>query len=90
MKDRIIIPESKCLTCHYKMDSTSGAFEDILPKKGDLTVCLKCGTAGQFDQDRNIIPLTSRELEEIKRTDARAYDQLRKVQMAIDSLNKEN
>jgi hypothetical protein len=90
MKDRIVIPEYKCLTCHYKMDSTSGAFEDILPKKGDITVCLKCGTAGQFDELRNIVPLTTQELEKIKRTDPRAYGQLRKVQVTIDSKNKKN
>ena len=90
MKDRIVIPESICLTCHYKMDSTSGAFEDVKPRKGDLAVCMKCGTPSQFDEELNMVALTPQELEELRRKEPLSWGQLRKVQAAIDSFNKRN
>jgi hypothetical protein len=90
MQDRIVIPDHECQTCHYRMDSTSGAFEDAQPRKGDLTVCLKCGTPSQFDEKLNMIPLTVEELDKIHREDRNAYLQLRKAQAAIDKMNKKN
>jgi hypothetical protein len=90
MKDRIVIPEIECQTCHYIIDSTSGAFEDAWPRKGDLTVCMKCGTPSLFDENLNMIPLSPQELDEIEVTDREAFVQLRKVQAVIDKRNKKN
>lgn len=90
MKDRIIIPKHECLICHYVMDSTTGAFEDGLPNKGDLSVCDNCGTVTQFDDNLNMVPLTEEEIEELKEKWPTEYTQMRRVQKVIHQTNKQN
>lgn len=67
-----------------------GAFESVLPKKGDLSVCAKCGTITQFDEKLNMVALEAHELEEIRQEDSELSAQLGKVQRAIQSTVKNN
>ena len=43
------LPQSKCPTCGYEMDSATGTTHDEDPRPGDLTVCLNCGEMLQFN-----------------------------------------
>ena len=92
MKDSTVIPISECLTCHYKMDRTVPAYNSgrRIPIKGDLCVCAKCATPSQFDDKLNMVPLTERDLEELKRDELESYTALRKLQIVINERNKTN
>lgn len=90
MEKRNEIPESECLTCHYRMDSTFCTQGDHKAAKDDLSVCLKCGTVTKFDDSYNLVALTEEELRELEEKWPDTYRELRRVQRAINSMIKEN
>lgn len=93
MKDYTTIPDHTCLTCHYKMDTTSSAFRGggrQVPVKDDLSVCLRCGTVTKFDARLNSVALTEGELKELRGTHPDLYLQLIKVQKVIQAMTKQN
>jgi NAD-dependent SIR2 family protein deacetylase len=53
-KDTITLPEFSCPKCGYKMDRTTGAFEDAQPMEGDISMCLACGSPAIFRKDLTI------------------------------------
>jgi len=83
MNDATRIPQSECPTCHYKMDATTAVFEKATPKKGDISVCMKCGTVTQFDEKLRMVALTSKEVDEIKEKYPALYIQIRQIQREI-------
>jgi hypothetical protein len=47
-----------CTACFKKLDAHTAVEGDHVPKEGDFTVCIGCGTASKFDKDLNLVPLT--------------------------------
>lgn len=90
MKDSTAIPVSECPTCHYRMDRTSAASGEGIPRKGDISVCFKCGAVMQFDENLKMISLGEDALLDLKMKYPKEYGELRKVQSAIGKLTKRN
>lgn len=86
------IPISVCPVCYYKMDCATASSKEgrRRPIKGDLSVCLKCGTGTAFDENLSMVALTEEELEKIKVENMEAFSQLREVQSFIASMRKQN
>lgn len=78
---------SRCSNCGYIRDhhtSTTGVVE---PKDGDISMCLKCGYLGVFNNNR-IIPLSAKtyaELDEDTKSYLRMLEERRKSVMNQDA-----
>jgi len=72
--------EQECPSCKKLLNSTSGAFEDITPKPRDITICLYCGLAMEWDEDMNAMPLSEMQLWELP---TETFVQIKRVQVAI-------
>lgn len=47
---------SECPYCSHKVDSAINEFgETVLPKVGDITLCIRCGEVSEFDSEMNLI-----------------------------------
>jgi hypothetical protein len=77
-----------CTTCKKLQDAHKSLDTDAVPRPGDLSICLYCATLSKFDEDLNLIPLTPQELEDIKSTDAGAYQVMMKAAIHITQLIK--
>lgn len=90
MEKRNVIPDTECLTCHYKMDSSTCVGGNNKPKKDDIAVCMKCGTASKFDDKLNMVALTMGELQELKEKWPGTYIKFRAVQSVIQANLQQN
>lgn len=74
------LPEQKCENCGYEMDCATGAFGDRTPKPKDITLCLNCGEAYEFNDD-----LTHRRLsqDDVKELPFDLQTQLMQVRLGI-------
>jgi hypothetical protein len=54
-----------CVTCHAEIDQNSHPTDTkIRPKPGDITLCIHCGQAYQFDAKLREFPLRDSEIPE--------------------------
>lgn len=65
MRQRMLLPMSKCLDCGKQMDAASGLQGDPEPRPNDVSVCLYCGHITAFAEDLTLRPLTDVEMIEI-------------------------
>lgn len=73
-----------CPECFYRFDHASGAFDDSVPKPGDVTLCLKCGHALVFDQQLGV-----REPNEQERTEIANDVRIQKARRALQTIRHE-
>jgi hypothetical protein len=56
-------PKDKCPKCGKTFDATTGAYDNnIVPRKGDVTVCIKCGEILVFKEDMRTRLPTEKEI----------------------------
>jgi len=60
------IPEFRCLKCNYRMDCTTEAYGNSVPKAGDISMCMMCGHLMIFKEDLTVRDLTHEENEQAK------------------------
>lgn len=64
----------KCPTCGSKLDaSTCITDKDILPEKGDLSICVYCGTLLEYEDNQFVHELSEDSLYILKITDPEIY-----------------
>jgi hypothetical protein len=51
-----------CPNCGYGLDAATAAFEDVRPKPGDLTVCIKCAALLEFTDGMGYAPANTLQL----------------------------
>lgn len=59
------IPEFICTACFEAMDCASDMLGDRTPEPGDVTLCIRCGTAYVFDENLNLVDPSPEQLEVI-------------------------
>ena len=74
---------SPCPSCGYEMDAATAAFEDVRPKPGDVSVCLKCAALLEFAEDMTFAPANT------GRLDLETLEQLAEVQAAVRKMQGE-
>lgn len=74
---------SPCPNCGYAMDAVTAAFEDVRPKPGDVTVCIKCAALLEFTDDMRYAPANTRRLA------LETLEQLAQVQAAVRMMHRE-
>lgn len=45
------LPVSTCPHCQYEMDACTSVDGDAVPKEGDISVCLNCGSFLEFNHE---------------------------------------
>jgi len=70
--------ETVCPYCHIKFDDQTcvSQEEDIKPKAGDVTMCIKCGELAQFTDD-GLIPLPEEIVDALNPRDVQIAAQIR-------------
>lgn len=76
------ITESKCLKCGKLLDGCSAVENEAKPKKGDFSICIKCGNIAVFDNDLKLRKPTKKEHEEISANETIMAQQRLIVQFA--------
>ncbi len=75
MEDKIFIrKESKCPCCNRPLTAEAGPEE---PRPGDFSVCLHCGNALIFNENRILQPFSDSEMEKLKIEDYPSYCELK-------------
>lgn len=54
-------PPTKCPECGHKIDAATGP---VVPKAGDVSICIYCSAINVFNADRTIRPATDEEMRE--------------------------
>jgi ribosomal protein L40E len=81
-----IIKDSRCPKCDYKMDRASHlTVDDISPKGGDCSVCLRCGAVLMFNDDLSLREPTAKERKSFSRQN---LEEILELQMYIQTLRK--
>jgi hypothetical protein len=58
--------ESTCPYCGYKIDAISGIDnEKDMPKKGDVSICIKCAGFMTFTEDCSLVEMKQEEFHEL-------------------------
>ena len=62
----IRLPDSKCPTCGYTLDAATAADgSKDRPRKGDISICARCGEALIFGNDMTLHEMTADELAKL-------------------------
>lgn len=80
----IVVPESRCPFCDYRMDRASNA-DGSAPKLGDISVCICCASALVFTDDLKVRAMTAAEWRDL---DAKEKAELGRYQNAVRSLGR--
>lgn len=72
-----------CRSCCKIVDAHTSVEGDNCPVPNDFSVCFYCGTLSKFDEELNLIPLTSRELVTLNEADPETFDLLIKTRTVI-------
>lgn len=77
--------DNKCPNCGHDLDSaTSVDSEDVMPREGDITICIKCATILRLDKDLTTRLLTGEQTTEYK-LDVELWNQ---VQNVVNTIKK--
>ena len=52
------VPVHRCNNCQSEFDAATSLTNDVKPKPGDLTICIECGQAHQFQADFSLASCT--------------------------------
>lgn len=66
-RDSYHMPRCNCPACGYELDMATNAFGKERPKRGDATVCLRCGNVMVFRKNLTVRSLTDEERERVKK-----------------------
>jgi RNase P subunit RPR2 len=77
------IPEQQCKSCGHVIKHSTDLINDTLPKPGDVTVCIGCGTISRFNYKYEIVKLEPHEIEIIKRKQPDTWKTIKAVSEAI-------
>lgn len=81
--DHVRLRPSRCPHCGYNTDAaTALAGPTLRPSPGDLSVCLGCGEALQYDRRLRLVRISAAELAALNPDEREA---LREVQEAVRS-----
>jgi hypothetical protein len=81
---RLTNPTVKCPKCGHCLDAaTSVEKENLLPKEGDLSVCIECASLLMYEEGYFLHLITEKELSELRMNNPRAYDTLHLVQAQV-------
>ena len=60
------MPTSHCPNCGKKIDAASGVEDEhAIPEPGDVSICIKCGTFLEFNEDLTVKEATTNTLREV-------------------------
>jgi len=59
-----------CQTCKKELNCHTGPAEGLMPKAGDYTMCVYCGSIYIFDNPPNFRNLTTQELGDLMKSEA--------------------
>jgi hypothetical protein len=76
-----ITPDNRCPYCGLTNDRASDPTGDAVPKRGDISVCIRCGGVGLFTRSLRVRKPSPAELAE-----AMANPKVRRLQAAIRGL----
>lgn len=64
MKNKNFVKKCECPYCLHKVDSAINEFDEtVLPSKGDITLCIKCGEVSEFNEEMNLIKFNVSQLD---------------------------
>ena len=73
-----------CPKCNYDLQCHTSIFdEDLKPKKGDYSVCFKCGTILKFKGDMNLEIVSTVEIVRLYLSDINLFGKLYKIRDEI-------
>jgi hypothetical protein len=78
-----------CPACFHRLDSATGAFEDVAPQAGDFTVCIQCGTILEFSETLQLKRLSKHAKQRIAETPKLATELARVVE-GVQLLKRRN
>ena len=82
-------PEQRCKKCNAILSAVEEQFGDTRPpKKGDITICVKCATVLQFEEDLSLSLVTQKDLESLDPDEAEALQAAR--QRVLDFIQRWN
>jgi len=76
-----------CKNCLEVVDAATDPFGEATPSEGDLSVCSKCRTIGQYDADMNIRPLMDFELETLRNEHPETYVDIQKIIFILKAID---
>ena len=58
VKELVQLPTSRCPVCRYEMDAATCISQNrkAQPRRGDVSVCMKCGELLEFDEKLQAVP----------------------------------
>ncbi len=77
------VKETHCKSCYHKIDAHSPIEGEHKPQKGDLSVCMYCGTICTFDDELNLIALTNEEKQFLQTHERKTYELLNNTAIYI-------
>lgn len=82
-----VTPENECPYCGKRFDRCSSLTDDVTPKAGDLTVCIRCSCVMAFTETMRVRALTLGELESL-RHNPELMKIVEKTVMAVREVNR--
>lgn len=80
-KEDVFLKKDHCPHCKAYLDCASNIESETLrPKPGDVSICIKCGTFLEFDENLTLIYLSD---EHFKQLAAKAQEQLKFLKKEI-------
>jgi transcription elongation factor Elf1 len=60
-----------CPACEAELNASTGVDHDVAPEPGDFSICLYCGAALEFSEDRTLQPIDEASLDDETAEDLR-------------------
>lgn len=76
----VLLKESKCPACNYKLNAATGSVEGEVPGPGDVSICINCTATIEYTDDMDLRLLTEKEYNELPRE---MIDELELIKMFI-------
>lgn len=66
MRTTRLASDVKCPNCGHQLDGATCVFEDVAPKPGDLSVCVRCKHWLRFNDDLTLRPMSQDDIDVLK------------------------
>jgi hypothetical protein len=74
----------KCTVCKKTLDGhTSVGEKDLIPKEGDISICVYCGTIYRYNAELTLHQLTDTELRILAKTEPSVYVKVKRAVVTI-------
>lgn len=83
-----ILPIDHCPWCGAESDRAGNVNDTGSPESGDVSICLRCASSLQFDENMRLAKITDSELRE--RLDADVYALFMRTRRAILEMDRSN